>query len=63
MGIDPHHAHEPLHAFAVDAAIFLVEFERHPARFPSDLPAFFIKMLTDEEDVVLDIFGGSNTTG
>ncbi len=37
--------------------------ERHPARFPSDLPAFFIKMLTDEEDVILDIFGGSNTTG
>lgn len=37
--------------------------ECHPARFPSDLPAFFIKMLTDEEDVVLDIFGGSNTTG
>lgn len=39
------------------------ERERHPARFPVDLPAFFIKMLTDEEDVVLDIFGGSNTTG
>ncbi|MDQ3011646.1 MAG: site-specific DNA-methyltransferase [Acidobacteriota bacterium] len=38
-------------------------FERHPARFPSQLPAFFIKMLTDQEDVVLDIFGGSNTTG
>lgn len=37
--------------------------ERHPARFPSELPAFFIKMLTDEEDIVLDIFGGSNTTG
>lgn len=37
--------------------------DRHPARFPSELPAFFIKMLTDEEDVVLDIFGGSNTTG
>ena len=37
--------------------------ERHPARFPTDLPAFFINMLTDEEDVVLDIFGGSNTTG
>ena len=37
--------------------------ERHPARFPSELPAFFIKMLTDEDDVVLDIFGGSNTTG
>lgn len=37
--------------------------ERHPARFPPEVPAFFIKMLTDEGDVVLDIFGGSNTTG
>jgi len=37
--------------------------ECHPARFPAELPAFFIKMLTDEGDVVLDIFGGSNTTG
>lgn len=37
--------------------------DRHPARFPSEFPVFFIKMLTDEGDVVLDIFGGSNTTG
>lgn len=37
--------------------------ERHPARFPAELPAFFIKMLTDEGDIILDIFGGSNTTG
>lgn len=37
--------------------------QRHPARFPVDLPAFFIKMLTDKNDVVLDIFAGSNTTG
>jgi DNA modification methylase len=35
----------------------------HPARFPSALPEFFIKLLTDENDLVLDIFGGSNTTG
>jgi site-specific DNA-methyltransferase (cytosine-N4-specific) len=35
----------------------------HPARFPADLPAFFIRMLTNEGDLVLDIFGGSNTTG
>ena len=35
----------------------------HPARFPSKLPEFFIKMLTDPGDVVVDIFGGSNTTG
>lgn len=37
--------------------------ERHPARFPAEVPAFFIKMLTDEGDLVLDIFSGSNTTG
>jgi DNA modification methylase len=35
----------------------------HPARFPAALPAFFIKMLTDEGDLCLDIFAGSNTTG
>lgn len=35
----------------------------HPARFPAALPEFFIKLLTDEEDVVLDPFAGSNTTG
>lgn len=35
----------------------------HPARFPSALPEFFIKLLTDEGDLVVDIFGGSNTTG
>jgi DNA modification methylase len=37
--------------------------DRHPARFPEELPAFFIKMLTDEGETVLDIFAGSNTTG
>lgn len=35
----------------------------HPARFPAKLPEFFIKFLTDENDLVVDIFGGSNTTG
>lgn len=35
----------------------------HPARFPPALPEFFIKLLTDEYDVVLDPFAGSNTTG
>lgn len=35
----------------------------HPARFPAILPEFFIKMLTDPEDVVVDPFAGSNTTG
>lgn len=35
----------------------------HPARFPAKLPEFFIKFLTNPGDTVLDIFGGSNTTG
>lgn len=37
--------------------------ESHPARFPSNLPRFFIQFLTDPGDLVLDIFSGSNTTG
>ena len=35
----------------------------HPARFPSKLPEFFIRLLTDPGDLVVDIFSGSNTTG
>lgn len=36
---------------------------RHPARFPAKLPEFFIRFLTEPEDLVVDIFAGSNTTG
>lgn len=35
----------------------------HPARYPKELPDFFIKFLTDKNDVVLDPFCGSNVTG
>jgi len=35
----------------------------HPARFPAALPEFFIRLLTDDGDVVLDPFAGSNTAG
>lgn len=35
----------------------------HPARFPTKLPEFFIKYLTEPNDMVVDIFAGSNTTG
>lgn len=37
--------------------------DRHPARYPEDLPRFFIKFLTDPGDLIVDIFSGSNTTG
>lgn len=35
----------------------------HPARMPKEIPIFFIKMLTDVGDTILDPFAGSNTTG
>jgi len=35
----------------------------HPARFPAKLPQFFLRLLTDPGDFVVDIFAGSNTTG
>jgi len=35
----------------------------HPARFPHGLPEFFIKFLTDPDDLVVDPFAGSNVTG
>lgn len=41
----------------------MLERERHPARFPEELPRFFIKFLTEPGDLILDIFSGSNTTG
>ena len=41
----------------------LVGIAKHPARFPSALPEFFIKFLTEPGDIVVDVFAGSNTTG
>jgi site-specific DNA-methyltransferase (cytosine-N4-specific) len=35
----------------------------HPARFPVQLPEWFMRLLTDPDDLVVDIFGGSMTTG
>jgi DNA modification methylase len=35
----------------------------HPARFPTSFAEFFINFLTDKNDLVLDPFAGSNTTG
>ena len=38
-------------------------FLAHPARMPAALVEFFVEFLTDENDLVLDPFAGSNTTG
>jgi site-specific DNA-methyltransferase (cytosine-N4-specific) len=37
--------------------------ESHPARMQSGLAAFFIQLLTEPGDLVMDPFAGSNTTG
>ncbi|OFX00502.1 MAG: hypothetical protein A3E78_09675 [Alphaproteobacteria bacterium RIFCSPHIGHO2_12_FULL_63_12] len=37
--------------------------EAHPARMQTTLAAFFMQFLTDDNDLVFDPFGGSNTTG
>lgn len=35
----------------------------HPARYPADLPEYFIRMLSDPGDLVIDPFAGSCVTG
>lgn len=35
----------------------------HPARYPGEVPAFFIRMLTNKGDLVVDPFAGSCVTG
>ncbi len=35
----------------------------HPARFPAELPEYFVRMLTEPDDLVLDPFAGSCVTG
>jgi len=35
----------------------------HPARYPAELPEYFIRMLTDDGDLVVDPFAGSCVTG
>lgn len=35
----------------------------HPARFPAELPEYFIRMLTEPGDIVVDPFAGSCVTG
>ncbi len=49
---DPYRAH--CRTIGIDA---------HPAPMQLDMVRFFIKMLTDKDDLVLDPFGGSNSTG
>lgn len=37
--------------------------EPHPARYPAEVPEYFIRMVTDPGDLVIDPFAGSCVTG
>lgn len=37
--------------------------QAHPARYPAELPEYFMRMLTDAGDLVIDPFAGSCVTG
>ncbi len=51
-------SHDPYNTF-----IRATKIQAHPARFPREVPEFFVKFLTEPGDLVVDIFGGSNMTG
>ena len=38
-------------------------YEIHPARMSKEIPEFFIRYLSDKDDLIIDPFAGSNTTG
>ena len=38
-------------------------FKPHPARYPAELPEYFVRMLTEPGDLVVDPFAGSCVTG
>jgi site-specific DNA-methyltransferase (cytosine-N4-specific) len=52
------HATDPYQQYCRDN-----EIELHPARMPLELADFFVRLLTEPGDLVLDPFGGTNTTG
>ena len=35
----------------------------HPARYPAEVPEYFVRMLTEKGDTVIDPFAGSSVTG
>ena len=51
-------SHDPYHTYCLSQGLPI-----HPARMSPQIARFFIKMLTDSGDTVLDPFSGSNVTG
>jgi site-specific DNA-methyltransferase (cytosine-N4-specific) len=49
---------DPYHKYCKERGL-----DPHPARMPLGLATFFVRLCTEPGDLVLDPFGGSNTTG
>jgi site-specific DNA-methyltransferase (cytosine-N4-specific) len=58
-----HRAFRALQAHYADDENFGERARKHPARFPAQVPRFFIDFLTEPGDLVVDAFAGSNATG
>lgn len=58
-----HRAFRALEAHYADDDDLADKARKHPARFPTQLPQFFIEFLTGPGDLVVDGFAGSNVTG
>ncbi len=58
-----HRAIKALEDFYSDDPDLRDRVRKHPARFPLQIPSFFISFLTEPGDVVVDPFAGSNSTG
>ncbi|MND28122.1 Modification methylase PvuII [compost metagenome] len=55
--------HRCADSMAVRAAARELELPPHGAMFPTSVPEFAIQFLTEEDDLVVDLFSGSNKTG
>ena len=58
-----HRAIKALEKFYADDPVLREKARKHPARFPLQIPSFFVSFLTDPDDLVVDPFAGSNVTG
>ena len=58
-----HRAFKALQAHYADDDDLAERARKHPARFPTQLPKFFVEFLTEPGDLVVDGFAGSNVTG
>jgi DNA modification methylase len=69
MQLGTSNLHHPLGKVPADfietnvASIHLDEDIEHPAMFPEELIEPFVKATTEKNDLVLDVFAGSGTTG